>query len=230
MVFVIIQTPRPTSKGLDHPYFACLCLLLCFMLVLASLVLGFAMLDALHGLDLVWLHPTPMRPCLDVTIWEAFLDVGSLLAYSSLPASCDAMLTMLVCATRWLSMHLYTLAYMSMHEPCLLVCRPCFNTMKLWTFDPNLHLSIVDTSFCVFSCSFAFSFVCLHPCFYACHVYHAYLLYAYFIHTLHIFLPLLVCLFLVFAFVCMHVKRGHLELSHNLPSVSKKGADTSTSI
>ena len=44
------------------------CLLLCFMLVLASLVLGFAMLDALRGLDLVWLHPTLMRPCLDVTI------------------------------------------------------------------------------------------------------------------------------------------------------------------
>ena len=230
MVFVIIHTPRPTSKGLDHPYFACLCLLLCFMLVLASLVLGFAMLDALRGLDLVWLHPTPMRPCLDVTIWEASLDVGSLRAYSSLPASCDATLTMLVCATRWLSMHLYTPAYMSMHEPCLLVCRPCFNTMKLWTFDPNLHLSIVDTSFCVFSCLFAFSFVCSHPYFYACHVYHAYLLYAYFIHTLHIFLPLLACWFLVFAFVCMHVKRGHFELGHNLPSVSKKGADRSMSI
>ena len=43
------------------------CLLLCFMLVLASLVLGFAMLDALCGLDLVQLHPTPMRPCLGVT-------------------------------------------------------------------------------------------------------------------------------------------------------------------
>ena len=44
------------------------------MLVLASLVLGLAMLDTLYGLDLVWLHPTPMRPCLDVTIWEVSLD------------------------------------------------------------------------------------------------------------------------------------------------------------
>ena len=55
-------------------------------------------------------------------------------------ASCDAMLAMLVCAIRWLSLHLYTLAYMSMHESCLLVCYPYFNTMKSWTFDRNLHL------------------------------------------------------------------------------------------
>jgi len=111
------------------------------MLVLASLVLGFAMLNAFGRLDLVWLHPTPMRPCLDVTIWEASLDARLLRTYLSLSASCDAMLTMFVCATRWLSMHLCTLAHMSMHESCLLVCCPCFNTLKLWTFDPNLHLS-----------------------------------------------------------------------------------------
>ena len=67
--FVVVQTPRPTSKGLDHPIFKSMlaCLLLCFMPVSTSLVLGFAMLEALHKLDLVWLHPTPMRPCLDVT-------------------------------------------------------------------------------------------------------------------------------------------------------------------
>ena len=78
-------------------------------------------------------------------------------------APLDVMLTMLVCATRWLSMHLYTLAYMSMHESCLLVCRPCFNTMKLLTFDLNLHLSLVDTILCLFSCLFAFKLVFLLP-------------------------------------------------------------------
>ena len=66
---------------------------------------------------------------------------------------CNDMLAMFVCATRCLSMHFYTLAYMSMHESYLLVCRPCFNTMKLWTSDPNLHLSLVDTTL-----------VCLLPC------------------------------------------------------------------
>ena len=75
------------------------------------------------------------------------------------PASCDDMLTMLVHATRWLSLHLYMLAYMSMHESCLLVCCPCFNTMKLWTFGLNLHLSLADTTFSVLSCLFARLFV-----------------------------------------------------------------------
>ena len=160
MVFFIVHTPRPTSKGLDHSYLnVCACLFLCFMLVLVSLVLGFDMLDALRGPDLVWLHLTPMRPCLDVTIWEASPDAGLLSTYHSLPAPCDDMLIMFVHATRWLSMHLYMLAYMSMHKSCLLVCCPFFNTMMLWTFDPKLHLSLADTTFCLLVCLLA----CLLP-------------------------------------------------------------------
>ena len=85
MVFVIVHTPRPTLKGLDLSYLRVYAfLLLCFTLVLASLVLGYAMFGALHGLDLVWLHLMPMRPCSDVTIWEAFPDAGLLHAYPSL--------------------------------------------------------------------------------------------------------------------------------------------------
>ena len=141
------------------------CLLLCFMLVLSSLVLGFAVLDTLRGLDLVWLHLMLMRPCLDVTILEASPDAELLHIYPSLSTPCDAMLTMFVRATRWLSMHLCTLFHMSMHESCLLVCRPCFNTMKLWTFDPNLHLSLSDTTFCLLSC---FLLVWLLSCFFVC--------------------------------------------------------------
>ena len=38
------------------------------MLVLASLVLGIATLDAFSGFVAVWLHLTPVRLCLDVTI------------------------------------------------------------------------------------------------------------------------------------------------------------------
>ena len=79
----------------------------------------------------------------------------------------DAMLTMLIYATCCLLMHLYTLAYMFMNESCLLVCCPYFNTMKSWTFDPNLHLSPVDTNFCLPFCLstflLAFLFLCL-PC------------------------------------------------------------------
>ena len=144
-------------------------------------------------------------------------------------APCDDMLAMLVCAIHWLSMYLYKLAYMSMHESCLLVCRPYFNAMKLWTFDPNLHLSLANTTFyllvCLLTCLLAFLF-------FACHVYHAYLLYASFICTLHLFLPLLVYWFLAFAFAfaCIHMERGRMELGHGLPSASKKGEDASVSI
>ena len=52
MAFVIVHIPWSISKGLDHP-FACLCLLACFYALssmIASLVLGFAMLDALSKL------------------------------------------------------------------------------------------------------------------------------------------------------------------------------------
>ena len=122
----------------------------------------------------------------------------------------------------WLCLHFSACVYMYMHESYLLVCLPCFNTMKLWTSDPNLHLSLADTTFCLLSCMFAylssFFLVCLRISLvlspatrYACHVCHAYLLYASFIHSLHIFLPLLVYLFLVFAFACTHMKRGHVE-------------------
>ena len=140
----------------------------------------------------------------------------------------DAMLTMFVRTIHWLSMHLYTVAHMSMHESCLLVCRLCFNTMKLWAFDPNLHLSLMDTTFYLLSCLFAFSLVCLLSYFFACHVYHAYLLYASFICFLHLFLPLLFCWFLVFA--CTHNERGRMELQHGLPDASKKGKDASMGI
>ena len=161
------------------------------MLMLASLVLGFPMLDALSGFVVAWLHPTPMRPCLDVTIRDASPWCPLLHAYLS-PFSLHAMtlLTMLVCATGWLSMHLYMLVYMLVHESWLLVCRPYFSIMMLWTPDPNLHLSLMDNPLlfaillvylllvCLLSCLFASSLVCSHPCFYVCHVYHAYLLYA----------------------------------------------------
>ena len=90
------------------------------------------------------------------------------LPYSAL---CNDMLVMLVCATCWLYMHLYTLTHMFMHKSCLIVCRPCFNTMKSWKFDLNLHFSLTNTTSCLLSrlfacflaCLLAFLFLCL-PC------------------------------------------------------------------
>ena len=52
---------------------------------------------------------------------------------------------------------------------CLLVCHPYFNTMKIWTPDPNLHLSPVDTIFCLlFACLSSFLFTCLHATLFLC--------------------------------------------------------------
>ena len=68
--------------------------------------------------------------------------------------------------------------------------------MKLWVSNPNLHLSLVDTTiwlpFCFLVCLFILWLVMSHAICYACHVNHAYLLYAFFICSLHLFLPLLV--------------------------------------
>ena len=80
--YVLLVQTRSRPYGLCHrPYtlahikrfgspifHVCAYLLLCFMLVLASLVLGFATFGALSGFVVVWLHSTPMRPYLDVAI------------------------------------------------------------------------------------------------------------------------------------------------------------------
>ena len=142
-----------------------------------------------HPWGLVWMWP-----------FGKYLQMPGCFVHT-LPFSspCDAMLTMFVCATRWLSMHLNKLAHMSMHESCLLLCRPCFNTIKSWTFDPNLHLSLVDTTFCfafllvyLLACLLAFLFLCLPclSCLSALCLFHM---------PFASFLPLLVCWFLVFA-------------------------------
>ena len=150
--------------------------------------------------------------------------------------SVQRLLTMLFCATCWLYVHLYTLVYMFMHESCLLVCHPCFNIMRIWTSDPNLHLSFVDATFlfvfllvypllvicyltCLPLCSYVYAmlviailFVCFAPlCYYLC-------IYPF---------PLLTCWFLVYAFACTHMERGHIELGRDLVGASKKGTDTS---
>ena len=134
-------------------------------------------------------------------------------------APCDAMLAMLVCATRWLSMHLYTLAYMSMHESCLLVSsmlqhNEVMDIQSKPTFLPRRHLIL-----------FTFSLVCLLYCSFACYAYHAYLLYAisYALHTSSF--HRLSAVFLIFAFASTHIERGRMELGAWSPR--HKHVDTS---
>ena len=58
-------------KGFGSSLFACLCLL------------AFMLYACVSGFVVVWLHPTPMRPCLDVNIWEASPWCQLLCAYLS---------------------------------------------------------------------------------------------------------------------------------------------------
>ena len=109
----------------------------------------------------------------------------------------DDMLTMLVCATCWLYMHLYMPAYMSMHESCLLVCHPCFNTMKLWTFDP---------SFCS---SWTPPFVCFLECL-PFHLFARILVSMFAISIMFICFMPLSCALCIFSFHCLHA--GFLSL------------------
>ena len=80
----LCHCPYTKVKGFGSPYLhVYACLLLCFMLVLASLVLGFAMFSALRGLNLGWLHLMPMRPYSDITLWKASANAGLLRVYPS---------------------------------------------------------------------------------------------------------------------------------------------------
>ena len=148
-------------------------------------------------------------------------------------APLDAMLTMLICATRWLFMHLYTLAYMFMHKSCLLVCCPYFNTMKSWISNPNLHLSphghhLLFALFVRFLVHLLILLLVMSPA--TCYACFACMLVCFMpiAHYLHIsFFPLLVCWFLVFAFACTHMEQRRMELGNVLLGASKKGADAS---
>ena len=183
MVLIIIRTPWPISKGLDHLYFhVYVCLLLCFMLALASLVLVFATLDALSGFVVVWLHPTPMRPCLDVTIWDASPWCRLLRAYFPLFHS-----------MQWYACHArlcHSLAFYASLHAC--------SHVNAWVMLASVssivqHNEVMDTTFCLPSCLFAFLLVCLLSCFFACHAYYAYSLYAFSYALCIFFLPWLVC-------------------------------------
>ena len=71
-----------------------------------------------------------------------------------------------------------------------------------WYKFSRLHLSLTDTTFCSFSCLFVFLLICLLSYFFACHAYHACLLYA-FSYALCIFS--FHCLFAGFLFLPLHV-------------------------
>ena len=216
--------------------------------MLASLVLGFVMLSALRRLDLVWLHPTPMKPCLDVIALDASLWCWLLRAYPfpSRSVRCYACHT---CLCHPLAFYATLHACLHVHAWVLLASvssilqyNEAMDIRSKPTFVPCGHhllfaFLLVCLPSCLLACLFAFLlsylFVYLVAHHVSCHMlclpclsclsvlclFH--MLFAFF------FLPLLVYWFLDFAFACTHMERGSMELGHKLPSASKKGEDAS---
>ena len=117
MIFVIVRTPWPTSKGLDHPYLhVYACSLLWFMLVLASLVLRFATLDALSGFVIASDAYEAVFGCNHLVCISMML-VASCIPFP-FPVPCDGMLTMLVYVSRWLYMQTRLLTCPCMSLAC----------------------------------------------------------------------------------------------------------------
>ena len=156
-------------KGFGSPLFACLCLFASMFYACVSLSCS-RLCHASCSLRVYGYVATS-------NAYEALFERNHLGCIAMMPVTscipfpfstpCNDVLAMLVCATCWLYVHLYMLTYMSMHESCLQLCHQCFNTMKLWTFDLNLHLSLMDTTFCLFSCLFMHPF-CLFVWYLAC--------------------------------------------------------------
>ena len=196
------------------------CLLLCFMHVLAPLVLGFSML-APAGLilfgyiwcpwGLVWMWPFGKH------LWMSGCSVRTLpfllCAMLCLPCLLMPPVGFLCIFTRLLTC------------PCTsLACQCVVHASTQWSYGHQSKPTFVPREHHLL---FAFSLVFLLSYFFACHVYHAYLLYASFICPLHLFLPLLICWFLIFAFACTHMERRRMEIGHDLLSASKTGEDAS---
>ena len=95
-------------KGFGSPYLDVYAfLLLCFMLVLASLVLGFAILNTVYGCVVISNAHEALFGCNHLGC-ITMMSIASCIPFP-FSAPCDDMLTMLVCATRWLYPHLYTI-------------------------------------------------------------------------------------------------------------------------
>ena len=196
------------------------CFLSCFMLVLASLVLGFAMLDALHRLDLGWLHLMPMRPSLGVTTWDASPDAGLLHAYPSLFHfvqwyACHACLCHLLAfyASLHACLHVHAWVFLAIVSS-ILQHNEDMDTRSKPTFVPHGHHHLLALLLAYLLTCLLFLFACFLVCLliFACHVSHhmlclPYLSCLFTLYPLHIIYASFSfhCLFAGFLFLPLHV-------------------------
>ena len=167
----------------------------------------------------MWLHLTPMRPCLDVTTWEASLWCWLLRAYLSLLHS-----------VWWYAYHaclyhplaFYTSLHTCLHVHTWLLLASVSSMLQhnevmeirsKPTFVPRRHSLL-----CVFlACWLAFLLLS-HACLFALRL--CAFIYTFSFHCLS-------AGFLVSAFACTHMKWGCMELGHDLLGARKKVKDAS---
>ena len=140
------------------------------MLVLASLVQGFATLNALSGFVVVRLYLTPMRPCLDVTIWDASPWCWLLRAYLS-PFPLHAMICfscLFVPPVGFLCIftHLLMCSCISLACQCVVYASTQWgygHSIQTYIVPRGHHLLFAFLFVCFLACLIAFLFLCL-PC------------------------------------------------------------------
>ena len=163
-------------KGFGSPHLhVCACLLLCFMLVLSFLVLGFATFDAFNGFVVVWLHLTPMRPCSDVTICGciAVMPVASCIP---LPFRSVWWYACQACLCHSLAFYAFLHACLHNHAWVLLASvlsllqhNEAMDIRSKPTFVPcRYHLLFVYLRIAFLTCLFAISLACLPTSLFLC--------------------------------------------------------------
>ena len=213
------------------------------MLVLASVVLGFATLDALSGFMVLWLYLTPLRPCLDVTMWEALPWYRLLCAYLS-PFPLSTTLCLPCLFVHPLAFYASLHACLHVHAWILLASvlsmlqhNEVMDIRSKPTFVPyGHHLLFAFLLICLLSyllaCLFAFLLSCLLFYLMACHVschmlclpcLPYFLLYASSSCSLHLFLSI-ACLLVSYLCLCMytHGARTHKARAWS-PKRKRKG-------
>ena len=165
---------RIKGFGLPHLH-VYTCLLLCFMLMLASLVLDFATFDTHSGFVVVWLHPTPIRPCSDVAIWGCIsvMPVAScipLFFRSVLWYACHACLCYLLAFYTSLHACIHVHAWVLLASvSSILQHNEAMDIRSKPTFVPCGHyLLFVSLLVAFLSCLFAISFACFPASLFLC--------------------------------------------------------------
>ena len=210
------------------------------MLVLAFLVLSFATIGALSGFVVVWLHSMPMRPCLDVVIWDVSLWCWLLRARLS-PFLLRATIAYHVFLCHPLALCASLHAYLHVHAWVFLVSvssmlqhNEAMDIRSKPTFVPHGHhllfaillvypLVVVCYLACLPLCSYVFS----HPVYYAYRCYLACLFCTFLL--LSMYLSLSIARLLVFYLcLCMYTHGARIHRARvRSPRCKWKGADAS---